>query len=312
MDEMVVLIYDAPETTRVPLAIRSGWIRSLYPTVRVIEAWDGPTQVGYTPERMKAHEYYVISTLGITGITHFYSSEPYGAHMSQALGAVDRRVDEARIRVPVSATAIRADPFASREFVDPRVYRDLIVNVVFLGAPCSGKTTLAERMAKEFNTSWMPEYGRTYWEEHQVERRLSLAQLVEIAEGHVEREEQCLRQANRVLFSDTNALTTATFSRYYHGVVPDRLAELAARCSSRYDVVFVCDIDIPYDDTWDRSGKVKREAFQRQVLEDLAGMKIPHYLLHGTLEERVVAVRQVLSRFQKYMNPLELSGSPLP
>ena len=65
MDEMIVIIYDAPETTVIPLAVRSGWIRSLYPKVRVIEAWDGPTEIGYTAELMRSHERYVIDTLGV-------------------------------------------------------------------------------------------------------------------------------------------------------------------------------------------------------------------------------------------------------
>ena len=64
MDEMVVLIYDAPETTAIPLAVRSSWISSLYPAVRVIEAWDGPIKVGYTTELMRTHERYVIDILG--------------------------------------------------------------------------------------------------------------------------------------------------------------------------------------------------------------------------------------------------------
>jgi phosphopantetheine adenylyltransferase len=38
MDEMIVIIYDSPETTRLPLGLRSGWIRSLYPTVQIIAA----------------------------------------------------------------------------------------------------------------------------------------------------------------------------------------------------------------------------------------------------------------------------------
>ena len=205
MDETVVIVYDAPETTSVPLAVRCGWIRTLYPSARVIEAWDGPTEVGYTAELMRAHEGYVIEALGIGGITHFYSSEPYGDHMSRALGAIDRRVDEARRRVPVSARDVRRDPFAHREYVHPLVYRDLIVNVALLGAPSSGKTTLAERLAREFDTQWMPEYGREYWEKHQVERRLDPEQLVEIAMGHLEREDALLAQSNRYLFTDTNA-----------------------------------------------------------------------------------------------------------
>jgi len=304
-DEMLVIVYEAPETT-VPLAVRSGWVRALYPAARVIEAWDGPAEVGYTPALMRSHERYVIDSLGLKGVTHFYSSEPYGEHMSRALGAVDRRVDQARQRIPVSARAVRADPYRHRRYLHPLVYRDLIVNAVFLGAPCTGKTTLAERLAREFATEWMPEYGREYWERHQVERRLNPAQLVEIAETHIRRENALLERSNRYLFTDTNALTTATFARRYHGAVEPRLAALADRAMGRYDLTFVCDLDIPYADTWDRSGECDRAAFQRQVIGDLNARKVPFILLRGSLAQRVGRVREVLGRFEKYANPLDV------
>ncbi len=309
-DAMSVIIYDAPETTPIPLPVRSQWIRALYPSVRVIEAWDGPSEVGYTPELMRAHEEYVIDRLGVTGVTHFYSSEPYGAHMSRVLGAVDRRIDEPRNRVPVSATAIREDPFRFRDYIDPLVYRDLVTNVVILGAPCTGKSTLAQRLADEFDTRWMPEYGREYWERHQVDRRLSPEQLVQIAVEHIAREDALLGKANRYLFTDTNALTTLTFARYYHGTPDPRLERLARDATGRYDLVFVCDTDIPYVETWDRSGAVEREAFQRQVLADLARYRVPFIKLRGSVEQRVAHVRDVLARYRKYMNPAELQAEP--
>jgi NadR type nicotinamide-nucleotide adenylyltransferase len=306
MDEVAVLIYHSPEATEIPLGVRSGWIRALYPTVEVIEAWDGPAGVGYTPELMKLHEQYVIGRLQGRPVTHFYSSEPYGEHMSRALAAVNRCVDPRRETVPVSGTAVRDRPAAFRGYLHPRVYRDLVINVVFLGAPCTGKTTIARRLADEHGTVWMPEYGREYWEANQVDRRLASRQLVEIAEGHLEREEALLQQADRYLFTDTNALATLTFARYYHGQVDPRLVSLAAATASRYDLVFVCDIDIPYEDTWDRSGAVNRAAFQEQVLGDLGERKIPFFLLRGDVEERVQRVRGVLDIYRKYGNVLEI------
>lgn len=306
MDEVVVIIYDSPGTTDIPLRVRSDWIRRLYPAVELVEAWDGPSGVGYSPELMRAHEEYIVGALNLGPVTHFYSSEQYGEHMSRALTAIDRRVDQSRAKFPVSGTDVRADPFAYRAFIDPAVYRDLVTNVVFLGAPSTGKSTLAQHLAGEFRTCWMPEYGREYWERHQVDRRLTPDQLVEIATEHVVREEALLQQANRYLFVDTNAMTTATFARYYHGEVPARLDDLALACASRYDIAFVCDRDIPYDDTWDRSGEVNRAIFHRQVIDDLRRAKVPYMLLRGGVEERTDTVRRVLARFRKYMNVLDL------
>lgn len=305
VDELVAIVYDAPETTRIPLSVRAGWLRALYPQLRVVEAWDGPTAVGDTPEIRRAHERYVVERLKIRGVTHFYSSEFYGSHMSRALGAVDRRVDPARAAVPVSGSAVRADPYAWRALVHPLVYRDMVLNVALLGAPSTGKTTLAARLAELHGTVWMPEYGREYWERHQVDRRLSMGQLVELAEGHLEREERLLAEANRYLFTDTSAITTAMFSLAYHGALAPRLAELARNAQSRYDLVVVCDSDIPYDDTWDRSGDADRQVFQKQILADLRERRLPFLLVSGDVEARARRVGALLARHGKYDNLLD-------
>ncbi|MGF1939290.1 MAG: AAA family ATPase [Nostoc sp. ChiQUE02] len=271
----------------------------------MIEAWDGPTEVGDTFEIKKKHEEYIVKKLESKRITHFYCSEFYGEHVSQALGAVNRLVDSARKTFSISGTKVRQDPYTFRNYLCPDVYRDLITNVVFLGAPSTGKTTIASQLAKEYKTVWMPEYGREYWEKHQINRRLSLSQLVEIAKGHLEREETLLLQANQYLFTDTNALTTYQFSLYYHKTVAPELAKLAHQAISRYDLVFLCDTDTPYDNTWDRSGEANRKIFQKQIKSELIIRKIPFFSLDGELNTRIDFVKQILARYQKYQNLLD-------
>ncbi|HHW00618.1 MAG TPA: AAA family ATPase [Clostridiaceae bacterium] len=75
---------------------------------------------------------------------------------------VNRVVDIKRKNFPVSASTIKENPFIYREYIHPLVYSDLITNVVFAGAPSTGKTTIAEKLAAEFDMVWMPEYGREY------------------------------------------------------------------------------------------------------------------------------------------------------
>ncbi len=305
MDRVIVLVYDSPETTRCPLPVRAAWIRDLYPAVEVLEAWDGPTTVGDTPEIRQIHDDYLRRCFRGRRICRFYSSEFYGDHVSRALGAANRVVDPDRRRFPVSGTAVRRDPFRYRRFIPDRVYRDLIVNVVFLGAPSTGKTTLAERMAQVRNTVWMAEYGREYWERHQKDRRLTPEQLVDLAEIHLRMEEEQLLRADRFLFTDTNALTTRLFSLHYHGFAAPELETLADRAASRYDLVFVCGDDIPYEDTPDRSGEANRRIFQKQVVADLAVRKIPYFRAAGALTDRVAAVRRTMDGFEKYGNLLD-------
>lgn len=291
---LIVIIYNCPETISIPLKVRADWIRKIYPQVEVIEAWDGPLDVGDTPEIKRKQEDFILGILKGRKITHFYSSEFYGEHMSKALNAVDRRVDDQRRQYPVSATRIREDYHQNRELVHPVVYRDLISNIVFLGAPSTGKTTLAGHLSRKFNTVWMPEYGREYWQKHQINRRLTKEQLVEIAEQHIKREEGLLLKANRYLFTDTNAITTYLFSLYYHKTADERVVRMAQQAQSRYHKVFVCDTDIPFDDTWDRSGSVNRAYFQEQTLNYLDNRNISYTLLKGDLSQRIQQVETCL------------------
>lgn len=300
MDRVSVIIYDAPDTTSIPLSVRTRWIQSIYPQVDVILAWDGPTEVGNTAEIRHMHEDYILNQLKIKDITHFYSSEFYGEHMSRALGAVNRIVDSERSNFSISATEIRQSPSTFKQYIEPVVYRDLITSIVFLGAPSTGKTTIAEELAKIYSTVWMPEYGREYWEKHQIERRLTPQQLVDIAEGHLERESKLLFTADHYLFVDTNALTTYMFAQSYHGSVLPRLSHLALAAASSYDLVFLCSTDIPYDDTWDRSGDVSRHIFQKQIIDDLKVRRIPFFTLRGTPSKRIKYVQEILSIFNKY------------
>ena len=301
VDELVVIIYDT-DVIETPLPVRAGWIRALYPSVTVIEAWDGP--VGYSCERAYEirEENYVLGLLNGKKITHFYSSESYGGHMSKALGALDRRVDCQRSAVPVSGTQIRGNPFANRWFICDVVYRDLITKVVFVGAMSTGKTTIAEALAKRFNTCFASEYGRDYWATHQINRRISLEAFDEIAVGHIEQEEKAVLNANKFLFVDTNAITTYMFAMDYHGQASALLTQLALENAKRYDLFFLCDDDIPYDDTWDRSGEQKRTIFHKQIIADLNKRRIPYIVLKGGLEERIKKVEAVLASFKKYSN----------
>ncbi|KLU98468.1 AAA family ATPase [Photobacterium aphoticum] len=299
VDTLYVMIYPT-DVMSVPLKRRAAWITVRFPQVRIIEAWGGPQSYGDTPAIKREQEVYILEKTAGLGITHFFSSEFYGAHVSQALGAHDVRIDEARSVVPISATQIRQDPYAHRAWMSPHVYRDLITKVCFMGAPSTGKSTLTQAMAAHCQTVFMPEYGATYWFEHQVDRRLSLEQFEEIAPEHVRQEQALLQDARGYLFSDTCPITTYVFAKDYHGTVGPQLDAYASRAEKDYDLFVVCDTDIPYTDTWDRSGDQKREWFQQQILDDLHERRVPYLVVNGDLDSRIAQVSAVLRQFEKF------------
>jgi len=297
-DKLIVLVYE-DSITSIPVHVRANWIRSVYEgeNVEVIECYNCPQEVGYTPEIKLMHEQYILKTLGNRTVTHFYSAEPYGEHVSKALNAADRRINR---EGDVSATRIRGDPYRYKDDVIASAYADMIIKVVFLGAECTGKTTMAETMAEKYKTEFVPEYGAEYWFEHQKNGVLTPEQLAEIAKGHIDCENEAVLLSDKYCFIDTNAMTTYMYALDYHGYALPELIQAAHNCCNRYDVVFLCDDDIPYDDSRGRRGEETRSISQKKIAEDLMERKIQFMRLRGDVETRVKAVERVLSNYVKY------------
>ncbi|WP_157884343.1 adenylyltransferase/cytidyltransferase family protein [Paraglaciecola hydrolytica] len=126
VDQLVILIYDCDELPHISLQQRANWIKQLYPKTQVLQAFDGPKQTGYSPEIIAQHNHYLQMRLQDYCFDYFFSSEPYGQHVSEALSCIDVRVDEARSSVPISATLIRQNPTRYQEFLSPIVFNDLM------------------------------------------------------------------------------------------------------------------------------------------------------------------------------------------
>jgi NadR type nicotinamide-nucleotide adenylyltransferase len=192
-----------------------------------------------------------------------------------------------------SGTRLRTDIHAHRRLLDPLVYAHFVERVVLMGAESTGKSTLCERLAHEYETEHVQEYGR----EHYAERggQLDLDDYLTIARVHREREDDAAQRANRYLFVDTNAVTTMFFSHYYNRDSLPELRRLADDCAARYRHVIVCDDDIPFEQDGWRDNEVWRGRMQGMVLHDLAARRIPSHVVSGSLDERVAQVRSILA-----------------
>ncbi|MEM0910610.1 MAG: ATP-binding protein [Pseudomonadota bacterium] len=169
-----------------------------------------------------------------------------------------------------------------------------IKRVVFMGAPSTGKTTIAKKIASHFNTAFVEEYGREYWIKHQVDRLLTQEQLLHIAQEQIRLEDQAVASANKYLIVDTNALTTWHFAIDYYGKALPELDALANESKDRFDYVFLCMDDIPFEDTWERSGQVKRKAFQTFITDQLIKRGITYTELAGSVDARFSTVLNTL------------------
>jgi NadR type nicotinamide-nucleotide adenylyltransferase len=158
VDELHVIVCDRPgEAPAAPL--RAAWLREIHPAARVHLIDDR-----YDADDSAVWAANSVRVLGFVPDVVF-TSEDYGDRFAACLGCRHVSVDRARQAVPISGTAVRADPLGNWDYLEPPVRGYYAVRVVLIGAESTGKTTLARDLADAFGTVWLPEYGRTYWEQ---------------------------------------------------------------------------------------------------------------------------------------------------
>jgi NadR type nicotinamide-nucleotide adenylyltransferase len=164
-------------------------------------------------------------------------------------------------------------------------------SVCLIGPECTGKTTLAERLAAHFGASWVPEFAREY--ALRVERALTVEDAIPIALG-----EMALLDAaadGGLLILDTDLISTVVYSRYYYGSCPEWIEREAL--SRRADFYLLMDIDVPWADDAVRDSADSRIALFGQFVSALAEFGASVVKIGGSWEERfAAAVREISSR----------------
>jgi NadR type nicotinamide-nucleotide adenylyltransferase len=167
-----------------------------------------------------------------------------------------------------------------------------IARVCLLGAESTGKTTLAAALAGAYRTVWNPEYGRVYTEVgRDPEAPWTSAEFAHIARVHCWYEDFLAGHATRVLFTDTDAFTTAVFHEAYLGEPATGFDDLVAR---RYDLYVVCGLDVPWARDGYREFEEARRRHHETYVQHARASGSPWLLVEGSREQRLAAARRAV------------------
>jgi HTH-type transcriptional repressor of NAD biosynthesis genes len=279
--EQAVVIVCAKPSDPIPGELRGQWLREIHPSARVMVIDDR-----YDEQDSRVWAENTKRWLGRTPDAVF-SSETYGDAYASLMGAAHVSVDPVRERVPISGTAVRRDPYASWDFLEPPVRAWYVRRVCVLGAESTGTTTLARALAGRLGTVWVEEYGREHSEQKMATGDLEWRseEFPAIAAEQARREEDAARHANRVLICDTNAFATVLWHRRYMRCHSEAVAEIARR--GRCDLYFLTGDEIPFVQDGLRDGEIIRRRMHVLFEEALAAQPVPWRLLRGRHEQRL-------------------------
>lgn len=302
-DELVVVSYTEPGFAGLGRDRRAAWLAARFPGLRC-EVLDNnhlarlcrarsvaPRTIPLDDAPEDVHRHFVarlMLDLFDGPVQAVFTSETYGdgfaAVMSQVFGAPVQHVcvDQSRAQIPVSGTQVRQNPLAHRHLLSPEVYADFMPRIALLGGESTGKSTLAAALAEALGTVWVPEFGRTLWE--QQDGQLRFEDMALIGRTQVSHEIALAQQAQGCLVCDTTPLTTRLYSEWMFNRVDPALTALAER---RYTLTLLCGTDVPFEQDGTRQTESFRQMQQARYAQELASRGLPFLVVSGSVQQRV-------------------------
>jgi HTH-type transcriptional regulator, transcriptional repressor of NAD biosynthesis genes len=281
--EALTVLVCSVQSEPIPGWQRYAWVKNTFPDLDVRHVTDENPQ---TPEEHPDFWNIWRETIRRNtpeGIGVVFSSEAYGDTLALVLGIRHVCVDPERRQVPVSGTMIRQDPQKYWEFIPEEVRPYYIKRVALLGPESSGKSVLAERLAAHYRTVFVEEYGRTYTERFGTD--LTELDFAHIAGGQLYREDEMVKQANRVLFCDTDLLVTQNWSEvYFEGRCQPWILQM--NHLRRYELFLLLAPDVPWHDDGVRGYAHTREWQFERLLAELVSRNLPHVVIQGDFADR--------------------------
>lgn len=281
VDELTVLVCALPDD---PIAgpLRLAWMKEMLPRARVLY------HDAIVPQAPAEHPDFwqiwtdICKSAHPEPIDEVFGSEPYIAKLATVLDARPNIIDPDRIAFPISATAIRADPYGNWPLIAAPVRHHYQKRVVLMGAESTGKTTLSHQLAKTFATHCVPEYGRNY---DAVQRNIGWrpTDFHRISATHRAMSLATAPFAGPVLIEDTDPLQTRVWQKHLIGLpaLPENTAQPA-------DLYLLLAPDAPWinDGTRYLDTNAKRETFHNDCLSMLRQSAVDFCEISGDWQAR--------------------------
>ena len=168
-----------------------------------------------------------------------------------------------RKEVPISSTDIRRWALDNWAYI-PEVCRPHYAKkVLVVGGESSGKSTLVKNLALAYNTNSVEEIGRDICAYAGGEEFMMAEDLYEIFIRHKLNIDEALKQTNKILFVDTDALTTLFYSKF---LLTDnvsinickKFAEAILQ-TTKWDMILFLEPDVEFVQDGTRNEKIKAD-----------------------------------------------------
>lgn len=293
--EQVYVLCCSLEREPIPGHLRAKWLTQIYnevPNVKIVHITDeNPQYPEEDPDNFWQIWYDTVYN-NVDSLDAIFTSEDYGDPFSKSLGIQHILVDKERTTYPVSGTAVRANAFDNWDLIPNNVKEYFIKKICLIGPESTGKTVLAQKLAKEFNTIWIPEYGREYCDKYGAD--CNGRDLSHIAAGQLQNEDDLIHTANKIAICDTDLIATQIWCEMYETKCPRWIVD--ASYQRKYDLYLVTKPDIDWVDDGQRIFPHKRDWHFNRIIQELEKRGLNYEIVDGDYEQRFEKAKDIINK----------------
>lgn len=211
-----------------------------------------------------------------------------------------------RSNIDISSTKIRSNPYKYFEYLPNCVRKYYTKKVCIVGTESCGKTTLVRNLAKYFNTTHVEEAGRYICDDAGGIDNMQPYHYFEILFKHKQLEAEALKNANKILLIDTDALITL----YYYKLGFEETNELNSAFENiargisvlnQYDLYIFLEPDVKWvqDGTRTYGEEDVRKKNNEKLKEILKQNNISYVSVTGDYLERYEKSKELIEELLK-------------
>jgi NadR type nicotinamide-nucleotide adenylyltransferase len=158
-----------------------------------------------------------------------------------------------------------------------------IIRIALIGPESTAKSTLSEALAKHYNTVWVKEYAREYLSH--LKSKYTLIDILNIAKEQLKIEKKELKNANKILFADTELIISKVWCEDVFNVCPEWISQNIIY--NKYDLYLLTYPDLPWEPDQLRENPNRRIYFYNWYEKELNKINAKYVIIKGEKDERL-------------------------
>lgn len=174
------------------------------------------------------------------------------------------------------------------------------MKIAFTGSHGTGKTTLAKKISEDLNLELITNISRNYYQSKGIQDFEVLT-----------KEERWIHQKNLFTLeiieeskytnfvTDRSVIDFLAYTILYSKsslVYMTRLIELTKKVTLKYDYLFLLPIEFSYQPEIGRASRETQIEVDECIKFLIDTLKLPHFILKGTIEERLRLIKQIIDK----------------